>query len=645
VDGDVEEVLQRQALRAEVEAVRRLEGRGQALAREREKRPASWDLGAGEQELAEGLARQTAYLLAGKALLLRTHARLEEGLDCAVEAPLLRVWLDDADVYFDGFAGRVQQRLEPVRRYDERPLVEPGAGPPVSSLAGYLAAPASYESGDFLVRPVDLLQPRLMPEVTSEADSAWRAAAGERGRRLLAAVDALRERMGHARTLAGVIRGSGVADKDVPGGMAWRVQRMEEDLFVAEALAFDVVGRSMHPGTQSLRVEWLSARMLVAELRHRVNEAFAEIRGLTEGKEGRGSDWGSGMDLALSVDEPGNARRRFFLLKDLTTAVAPRWARTGGERLKHVSREVLELEALKVQFRERFEAARDLFGQDLWRNPNLQANCLALAEIAGWLQAADSTLGRMVWLYRREGDEGEEPSPCRERSLRALARCHAEVRERLHRFDEDLTQLRRGYYAPHVRAASLLFDRAGQRPGPPLSPFAERTCATLPLSVLVVVEPGPVVRLQPDGDDLREPYWGFGPADQAALETALRWRGAAPEQVRVAVAAVGPRRVGPLLRELLGRGFERAWLVLDEAGDRTVLSRVIRAEGPFDLILGGPRVRPITEALGVPWVEGAVAVAGRGLPAAVAIEAGPALRPFTVVGYLEGLGRQLVVVS
>ena len=61
------------------------------------------------------------------------------------------------------------------------------------------------------------------------------------------------------------------------------------------------------------------------------------------------------------------------------------------------------------------------------------------------------------------GTFGLSKEPCRELSLRALARCSTEVQDRLHRFDEDLTQLRRGYYAPHVRAASLLFDRAAER--------------------------------------------------------------------------------------------------------------------------------------------------------------------------------------
>jgi hypothetical protein len=50
--------------------------------------------------------------------------------------------------------------------------------------------------------------------------------------------------------------------------------------------------------------------------------------------------------------------------------------------------------------RQRLQAALTLFGQGLWQNPNLQANCFLLAEAAAWIKAADSTLARLAWLSR-----------------------------------------------------------------------------------------------------------------------------------------------------------------------------------------------------------------------------------------------------
>ena len=44
-------------------------------------------------EVRDLLARQDAYLLGAKALLLRTHARLEHGVYSEIETALLPVWL------------------------------------------------------------------------------------------------------------------------------------------------------------------------------------------------------------------------------------------------------------------------------------------------------------------------------------------------------------------------------------------------------------------------------------------------------------------------------------------------------------------------------------------------------------------------
>jgi hypothetical protein len=55
-----------------------------------------------------------------------------------------------------------------------------------------------------------------------------------------------------------------------------------------------------------------------------------------------------------------------------------------------------------------------------------------------------------------QAEEREEPNPLRHLGRRLLRLCDAVIRDRLFRFDEDLASLRRGYYAPHVRAADLL---------------------------------------------------------------------------------------------------------------------------------------------------------------------------------------------
>jgi hypothetical protein len=200
--------------------------------------------------------------------------------------------------------------------------------------------------------------------------------------------------------------------------------RPKETFYLAEALAWEMIGRRAHRQTRALDLETASVRLILADLQ-------------------RGG-------CAL--------RERCIILQMLADEVVPRWQHGGVEtRVRHLGRDVLELEAIKADFRQRLMAAWQFLGEALGRNADVQASCFALAEAAAWLKAADSTLGRMAWLTRLcEAEDRDEPVARQALSRRVLAHCHAEVRDRLHRFDEDLAALRRGYFAPHVRAAALL---------------------------------------------------------------------------------------------------------------------------------------------------------------------------------------------
>ncbi len=414
-------------------------------------------------------------MLAGKLLLLRTHDRLEAGLDAELAVMLLRVWLDYAATRLDEYAIAVQDQLSPPIRESDRPLVEPGSGPPPRTMADYLAAPTAYTSGDFLLAPIDLLQPRLVPDmVAGENKTALegvRRSAEPTGKTdlpstvpvdLLRAVDDIRDH-------------------------PWRISSWEEALYLAEALALETIGRCAHGRSHSFDLETASARLILAELRQ--------------------------TDAAL--------RERCVILRALAGEVLPRWLAGGAETgARHLGRDVLELEALKAEVRSRLRAAWQVFGAALGRNSDVQASCFALAEATAWLKAADATLGRMAWLSRLcQAEDRDEPAARQDLGRRVLAHGHAEVRDRLRRFDEDLAALRRGYYAPHVRAADLLRTPPAERPTPPPGSVIER-----PLRVLVVVEPLPAVlpSSAENGEHVLESYWTLGAADRAALENALR---------------------------------------------------------------------------------------------------------------------------
>jgi alkylation response protein AidB-like acyl-CoA dehydrogenase/electron transfer flavoprotein alpha subunit len=486
--------------------------------------------------------------------------------------------------------------------------------------------------------------------------------------------------------MAGLIeRGRAFAQKTdgtIPHWAAWRLQRMEEERFTAEALAMEIVGRFDHPQTRSVRMESAIVKMLVSELLHGMIERTEDIYGL-EGQtqlhlvEKRKRD-----ARILNIYEGTNEIQRFFILKDLAAEVAPRWLRGGTPQLpNYLGRDALELEALKAEVRQRVSAAFEVFNQEIWQNPNLQANCFLLAEAAAWLKAADSTLARLAWIDRQaHADENAEPSPKLGLARRAVARCSREVRHRLSRFDEELAHLRRGYYAPEVRAASLLFNRAPVQATGAVSPPRRTSQITVPLSILVIVEPSVAALPHPRvaGGRLLEPYLTLSEADRSALEMAFQLRDEANATVTVTVAAVGLKGCGPMLREALSLGADRVRLVssadpVTPDNAALALAAVLGEKASFDLVLGGGGeagnengllARVTAEALGISHCGNASQLRvqktqtegetllfdasgrqqrSRPLPAAVAIEAGLPLRPFTIAGYLAGLAKTVEI--
>jgi hypothetical protein len=383
VEGDWSTLAQRRALLAEREELEESEFRLAAMARD-------WNAHQREKlvkdEVSAGFARQAAHVLAGKLLLLRTHALLEEGRDAELAIVLLRVWLDYAATLLDQLTILVRDRLRPPSPASDRPLVEPGAGPPLRTWTEFRAATATYKTGHFLLAPVDLLQPRLVPEMAGDEASLTDMA-------------------------------------DIRDHCA-STSRREEAEYLAETLVLEMLGRCDDPTAPSLDLESACARLVLTDLRRR----------------------------------GGALGERCAILRSLAELVAPRALNGAKEgRVRHLGRDVLALEALKGEFRQRLLAVWQFFGAALGRNPDVQASCFALAEAAAWLKATDSALGRMAWISQlSQAEDRDEPAALQELGRRVLAHCHAQIRDRLFRFDEDLAALRRGYYAPHVRAAALL---------------------------------------------------------------------------------------------------------------------------------------------------------------------------------------------
>lgn len=448
---------------------------------------------------------------------------------------------------------------------------------------------------------------------------------------------------------------------DVPQWAAWRLERMEEERFITEALAYETIGRFEHKQTKSVRIESAVAKMLASELFHHTIELAEEVHGLDGQTEEHLVEKRKRDARILNIYEGTNEIQRFLILKELAD-VAPQWASAKATPAVH------ELDKLKARCRELTQEALQTLGSQLWQNPNLQANCFLLSEAVAWLAAAEATLGRLTWLSQFAATGGNVNPELLATGRRALARTQAEVHSRLGRFAGELVALRRGFYAPEIRAAALLF-RQGE-------PEQVRTFASTierPLRVLVVLDPPSpgVPHPRAENGRLVEPYRVWTPADRSALQTALGLGG------QVEVATVAAPAAGTLLREALSLGCARVCLVATDMAvspDRAAaaLARALRERGPFDLVLGGAGssdaqhgllARLTAEALGVGYAGSAAQLAvqagggnealllidkeghqrARALPAAVAIETEVPLRDCRTEEWLAGLARNIEV--
>ncbi len=473
---------------------------------------------------------------------------------------------------------------------------------------------------------------------------------------------------------------------DLPAGVAWRLDRMEEERFIAEAVAFEVIGRFEHKQTKSVRMESAIAKMLVSELFHSVIELAEEAHGLAGQTQLHLVEKRKRDARILNIYEGTNEVQRFLILKELVSDIAPRMGNKGEGRPKDEKQSSQPQAAGRVQellneFRTRLEAGIQLFGAGLWQNPNLQASCFLLSEAAAWLKAAESVAGRRAWLQQARANDSKLASQAEiDLSQRALARCEREVRLRLRAFDEQLDRLRRGYYAVEIRAAELMFHAASKAEA---EPAARESRIERPLSVLVIVEPqaAGVPRPHVRGGRLLEPHLTLGDADRSALEAGLRLRDQAMAPVALRVAAVGPKAHVPLLYEVLALGFDEAILLASPtrtlAPDQAArgLAHLLRQRGEaFDIILSGAAAggeeglvgRLTTQLLGLAYAGECSALAVRhrtdeqalllrepsgrrqrvrAFPAAVGVQAGLPLRPFTTTGYFAGLSKAVNVAS
>lgn len=447
---------------------------------------------------------------------------------------------------------------------------------------------------------------------------------------------------------------------------AWHLNRVREETWIAESLAFMVIGQFEHPTTQSVRMESAIAKMLVSELLHSSIEHTEVILGLASQSQQHLVEKRKRDARIINIYEGTNEVQRFLLVKELVGDVLPRWKEATPAVSNDPSSQ--RLVDLLSGLRDELSEAAGAFGQGLWQNPNLQPTVFWLAEASAWLLAAQAVAGRLAWLHGCSQPLNHPPST--ETGQNALSRCLHEIQLRLSWFRAEWQDVKRGCYAPVVRAADLMFDDLQH--GTALEEFHHPNRIEQPLHVLVLLEPHLASVPQPATLDgrLLETYWSLSEADAAALETALRLRDAAPNQVRLTAAMIGGQGLVPLLREVAARGLKPVLLQAPSEGVSPVAAAEALAKSladrHWDLLLGPADAKdradgmltPLTAcAFKKPFGGSAARLAVwhdretsqiklpqsgskpliRNLPCAVTLEPGIALRPFTTDGYLEGL--------
>ncbi len=408
-EGHFATLRQRRALLSELEQVEDLESRLARLAAAWQTEPQDETTSA---ELRESLADPDTRLLVARAMLLRTHARLEEGIASACEIQYLRMWIEEITDRVTRCAAFLRHEVELTAWREDRPLGDPEPGPPPATHAAYRAATAPYTSGDFLVLPVDLGQPRLVPEMLEAGQDPLAALSGRLALSGEWAADAL--------------------SLDVEPQSAGQVRRRFAARFLAATVACEYLGRTEHPQTHSLELETATTPLLLCLLARRL----------------------SGRECDPKRDEE---TVRGELLERLCRETIPRWSgQAEPVPPRHLGHEALETEALRMGLRQRIEAAVAVCGAALGSDPNLGPARTLLAEAVAWFKGLDSVLYRLAWLGQRAlPEDAAEPGELLQ-ARRALLQCQGEVRLRLQRIDEALARLRRGLLAPEVWAGILL---------------------------------------------------------------------------------------------------------------------------------------------------------------------------------------------
>lgn len=378
-------------------------------------------------------------------------------------------------------------------------------------------------------------------------------------------------RAGLAFTVSGIMHDV-VGDVRECLAKAWREPRPSDfyefgkiamDVVGAETVAFQLVGRFDHEGTESIRMESAIGKAESAEAFHRVIRRAERICG----RRGVLAD----LDLekrrrdarVITIYEGTNEIQRFLLSKDLIDVLDVK--ALGADGPVSTDADLSEVwsgfTAGRRALATRVADLRTRLGARAWQEVHLQPWIFPLVEGFMQLSVLGAVALRLETAKRLCAADATHP---RMRLLsgvaKALAASAARLAEtRFAEFDVEGARIAKG----HGPLAQWIADRALAAHGPEVAPKAAAPQPAFdgPRRVLVVVDPRPAVAPRPRVRDgrLGELLFELAPDDRAAVLEAVRQR--AGGSVTVTVLGVGGPASASVLEEALALGADDAVLI------------------------------------------------------------------------------------
>ncbi|MAG55081.1 MAG: hypothetical protein CMJ83_02195 [Planctomycetes bacterium] len=364
------------------------------------------------------------------------------------------------------------------------------------------------------------------------------------------------------------------------------------DLVASESIAWQLVGRFDHPGTESARVESAVAKAHNTEALHRMITRAERVLPSAYVLDRHELEKRRRDARVLTIYEGTSEIQRYLLLRDIIDVL-------DLDRLETGTSGTEELDAARKGLARFVREVRDELGGRAWQEVVLQPVMAWLVDALIRTEVLGASVQRLLVALRLcEGETGADRRAWLSDATRLLAR-EADRMDLLawKPFEAERRRVRSGADP----STSALADRALLRHearSEPARPLPATKLGDRPLRIAVVIDPRPIVAPRPRlaGGRLREHGYELSSCDRGLLREIVRLREGEGD---VLITVIGVGRVGSLdvVQETLALGANHGFLL--NTGTHNLLApevagavtdlislRAELSDGPFDLVAG-----------------------------------------------------------